>query len=171
MHPVAAGTPVNLAQPVHTGCSAVWAMHWPICRSSPKSRRFTVEPGRAIDAGSCIRNLRSFACHGTDEIKTVGKNSSSVTIPVFPLLWHVAHRRTNCSYFFLPITHQERSAACQGGHAVNIYPSYCWKNDIMLDDNISKIEKGKLTYKTFLSKYLLFRRQYTINSKVFKNSV
>lgn len=48
-------------------------MHWPICRSSLKSRRFTVEPGRAIDAGSCIRNLRSFACHGTDEIKTVGK--------------------------------------------------------------------------------------------------
>lgn len=119
MHPVAAGTLVNLAQPVHTGCSTVWAMHWPICRSSPKSRRFTVEPGRAIDASSCIRNLRSFACHRTDEIKTVWKNSSGVTIPVFPLLWHVAHRRTNCLYFCLPIIYQRSSVSKMP--RVNIY--------------------------------------------------
>jgi len=104
-----AGEPCT-ASTHRTGCSTVWAMHWPICRSSPKSRRFTVEPGRAIDAGSCIRNLRSFACHGIDEIKTVGKNSG-VTILVFPLLWHVAHHRTNCPYFCLT-NHAPRTIQC-----------------------------------------------------------
>lgn len=42
------------------GHSAVWAMHWPICRSSPKSRRFTVEHGSVIDAGSSVPNLTLF---------------------------------------------------------------------------------------------------------------
>jgi hypothetical protein len=59
---------------------------------------------------------------GTDEIKTVGKNSSSVTIPVFPLLRDSSRITEQIAHIFSSTHHarararaQERSAVSKDG--------------------------------------------------------
>lgn len=113
MHPVAAGIagePCTVS--THTGCS----IRFELCIS-----QYVVHPLNhndlqfSLDAryrcrDSCMRNLRSFACHRTDEIKTVGKKFVSyVTILGATPCYDMLHASPNKLLIFFPTNQAPRT--------------------------------------------------------------